>query len=354
VTRGLSYLLRRVVAAAVVLLILVLVTFFLFARIPTEPAAFLVGDPRFATPEEIAAARHALGIDHSVGGQFVRYVWRLAHGDLGVSWSVASLDEHGELQGRPVGKAVLDAARVTGAIALGGMLFVLMVAVPLGVLAARRPNSVFDRLTTMFSAAAIATHPLVVALLLQLFLGKRWGVLPQHGYCAFRAPKGTEAESIGPTREALSVCGGPVDWAAHLILPWLTFGLFFTALYLRMTRARMLETLSEPYIQTARAKGASENRVVRKHALQNGMAPVLAMFGMDVALATGMTVYVEAVFGLPGLGGLTVKAFSVSGAQFSFDLPILIGIILVTGVIIIGVNLVVDVVQVALDPRLRT
>jgi peptide/nickel transport system permease protein len=353
VTAALAYLVRRLAGGVLVLLVLVLVTFFLFARIPSEPASFLIGDPRFATPEEVAEARHALGVDGSIGAQFLHYVERLAHGDLGVSWSLAFLDDEGELQGRPVGGAVLDAARVTGSVALGGMAFVLLVAVPLGVLAARRPNSWLDRLATMLSAAAIATHPLVVALLLQLFVGRRWDLLPQHGYCAFRPPPGAEAESIGATREALTVCAGPLDWAEHLILPWLTFGLFFTALYLRMTRARMIETLAEPYITTARAKGASEGRVVRAHALRNGMAPVLAMFGMDVALAAGMTVYVEAVFGLPGIGGLTVKAFSVSGVQFSFDLPILIGIILATGVIIIGVNLLVDAVQVVLNPRLR-
>ncbi len=277
------------------------------------------------------------------------YVGRLAHGDLGYSWSAVERAPDGTVTGLPVGPTVVAAARVTGSLALGGLVFLALVAVPLGVAAARRPDSIFDRLTAAFSTSAIAIHPLVLALVLQLFVGKRWGILPESGYCSLFGHDTLYARTgfgiVG------TPCGGPVDWAEHLLLPWITFGLFFTALYLRLTRSRMLDTLEEPYIRTARAKGASEGRVLRRHALRNGLPPLVTMAGMDIGLATGMAVFVESVFGLPGLGARTVQALNVEGV--AFDLPLILGVILAIGAAIVVLNLLVDAIQVLLDPRLR-
>jgi peptide/nickel transport system permease protein len=349
VTSALGFLLRRSAVGAGLLVLLALVSFVLFYAVPTEPAAFLL-DMRHASPEDIANARAALGVDSSVWSQFTAYLGRLAHGDLGYSWSAVQRTPDGDVSGMPVGPTVLDAARVTGALALGGMVFLAIVAVPLGVAAARRPNSLFDRLTAAFSTSAIAIHPLVLALVLQLFVARHWGVLPEKGYCSLL---GSDTLSeFGPQGLVERPCGGPADWAQHLILPWLTFGLFFTALYLRMTRSRMLDTLQEPYIRTARAKGASEGRVLRGHALRNGLPPLVTMAGMDIGLAVGMAVFVESVFGLPGLGARTVQALNVDGV--AFDLPLILGVVLAVGTAIVVLNLVVDAIQVLLDPRLRT
>jgi peptide/nickel transport system permease protein len=344
-----GYLVRRSAVGAGLLVLLALVSFVLFYAVPTEPAAFLL-DMRHASPEDVAEARAALGVDESVWSQFTGYVGRLAHGDLGYSWSAVQRTPDGELSGMPVAPTVVDAARVTGALALGGIAFLALVAVPLGVAAARRPDSIFDRLTAAFSTSAIAIHPLVLALVLQLFVGRHWGVLPERGYCSLL---GTDTLSeFGPQGLVETTCGGPVDWTTHLLLPWVTFGLFFTALYLRMTRSRMLDTLDEPYIRTARAKGASEGRVLRRHALRNGLPPLVTMAGMDIGLAVGMAVFVESVFGLPGLGARTVQALNVDGV--AFDLPLILGVVLAIGTAIVVLNLVVDAIQVLLDPRLRT
>lgn len=346
---ALGYLVRRLAVGAGLLVLLLLVSFALFYAVPTEPAAFLL-DLRHASEQDIAEARAALGVDDSVWSQFTAYVGRLAHGDLGYSWSAVDLAPDGSLVGMPVGPTVVDAARVTGALVLGGLVFLALVAIPLGVAAARRPDSVFDRLTAAFSTSAIAIHPLVLALVLQLFVGRRWGILPEEGYCSLLG----EDVLVSRTGAGLveTPCGGPVDWAQHLVLPWITFGLFFTALYLRMTRSRMLDTLEEPYVRTARAKGASEGRVLRRHALRNGLPPLVTMAGMDIGLAVGMAVFVEAVFGLPGLGARTIQALNVEGV--AFDLPLILGVILAIGAAIVVLNLVVDAIQVLLDPRLRT
>jgi peptide/nickel transport system permease protein len=353
VTGALRYLVRRAAVAVVLLLALSLISFTLYYKIPTDPAGFLIDLSHNPDRAEVAAARKAMHVDGSVFEQYVAYVGRALHGDLGIAWSSSYLDDNGELQGRPVREALLDGARVTGSVVLGGLVFLLLLAIPAGVLAARRPGGIFDRLTALTSTAAIATHPLVVALLLQLFVARRWGVLPDRGYCQFRPlPPDPDAVQSGYGAVPLEVCSGAGAWAQHLILPWITFGLFFTALYLRMTRSRMIEALGEPHIRTARAKGASEGRVLRGHALRLGLTPVVTMLGLDVGLAVGMTIYVEAVFGLPGIGGLTLRALSLTG--FGFDLPLILGVIMLTGLVIVLVNLLVDAVHVLLDPRLRT
>jgi peptide/nickel transport system permease protein len=142
-------------------------------------------------------------------------------------------------------------------------------------------------------------------------------------------------------------CGGVGQWAWHLILPWITFALFFVALYMRIVRTRMLEVLEEPYVRTARAKGASELRVIRSHALRNAIAPVVTMSAMDAGLAIGIAMYIETVFGLPGLGRTMIRA--LAGLQ-GYDLPVILAVTLVTAAAIIVLNLIADLVLLALDP----
>lgn len=180
-----GFILRRLVSSIVMLLLLTLVTFLAFWKIPSEPAAFLI-DLRNASPEQVEHANHVLGTDKPIFVQYGRFVWRALQGDLGRTFS----QQRGgytvqSSTGTPVLPEVLRAGAVTGAIALGGAILLFLVSVPLGMLSASRPRSAIDRASTGVSMLGISTHPLVVALLLQLFLASKWHWLPQTGYCAF-------------------------------------------------------------------------------------------------------------------------------------------------------------------------
>jgi peptide/nickel transport system permease protein len=204
---------------------------------------------------------------------------------------------------------------------------------------------------TGVSLVGISTHPLVLALLIQLFFSKRWQIFPVSGYCPITykptpPPGGFLPNAPGAT---LPGCNHQVrDWALHLVLPWICFALFFVALYARVVRARMIEVLREPFIRTARAKGASESRIVRRHALPNAWLPIVTMVGMDVGTALGVAVYIETVFGLPGLGYKTVQ--SIAGGNI--NVPVIAGIVVFSGAAIMLINLLLDVLYAVIDPRI--
>jgi peptide/nickel transport system permease protein len=331
-----AYVARRVAVAVCLLFALSVITFLIESRIPANPAGFVV-DLEHASPEQIAKAEHDLGVDRPIWVQYGKYLVRVVHGDFGLSWSGIRFDYVGDANGIAVAPLVRDATWVTASVVGGGFALLLLIAVPLGAFLALRPRSLVDRMALALSLAAVSTHPLVVGLLLQLFVGNRWHLAPPSGYCPL----------LGADPD--TGCGGPLDWASHLALPWLTFALFFVALYLRMARARMLEVLEEPYVRTARAKGASELRVVGGHALRNAISPIVTMAGMDLGMAIGIALYVETVFGLPGLGRLTLAALRGTAG---YDLPVIVAVVLVSAVAIIGLNLLVDLTLYALDPRI--
>jgi peptide/nickel transport system permease protein len=342
-----GYTLRRVGIAIVLLWILSVVTFAIYLKVPADPAGFIV-DLQHASPAQIAHAHHILGTDKPAIVQYEKYLVRLLHGDLGLSWPTVVFFR-GHVEGAPVAQIVWKASLVTGSLALGGFVLLLLVAIPLGTFAATRPRSLFDRLSLGLSVAAISTHPLVVGLLLQLFVGNKWKLLPASGYCTVSSPSKAELTNWrlfapGGTPEP---CGSVGQWALHLVLPWLTFALFFVALYMRIVRARMLEVLEEPWVRTARAKGASEFRVVRAHALRNAIAPIVTMTAMDAGMAIGVAMYIETVFGLPGLGRTLIRA--LAGLQ-GYDLPVILAVTMVAAAAIIVLNLVADLLLVAIDP----
>jgi peptide/nickel transport system permease protein len=342
-----AFVLRRLGVAVVLLWILTIVTFAIYLKVPQDPAGFLV-DIQHASPAQIAQAHHVLGTDRPAVVQYAKYMERLLHGDFGVSWPTVVFVA-GEPEGTPVGHMVWQATLVTGSLVLGGFVLLLLVAVPLGTIAATRPRSWIDRLSLGLSVAAISTHPLVVGLLLQLFVGNRWKLLPASGYCTVSKPSAAavrQVQQFAPTGTPLP-CGGVGQWAWHLILPWITFALFFVALYMRIVRARMLEVLEEPFVRTARAKGASEFRVVRSHALRNAIAPVVTMTAMDAGMAIGIAMYIETVFGLPGLGRTLIRA--LAGFQ-GYDLPVILAVTLVAAAVIIVLNVVADLVLLVVDP----
>jgi peptide/nickel transport system permease protein len=342
-----GYILRRVGIAIVLIWILSVITFAIYLKVPADPAGFII-DIQHASPAQIAHAHHILGTDRPAIVQYAKYMERLLHGDFGLSWPTVTF-YGGHLQGAAVGRMVWKALLVTGSLALGGFVLLLLVAVPLGTFAATRPRSLFDRLSLGLSVAAISTHPLVVGLLLQLFVGNKWKLLPASGYCKVSAPSKAELSywKLFAPGGSPKPCGGVGEWAWHLLLPWLTFALFFVALYMRIVRARMLEVLEEPWVRTARAKGASEFRVIRAHALRNAIAPIVTMTAMDAGMAIGVAMYIETVFGLPGLGRTLIRA--LAGFQ-GYDLPVILAVTMVAAAVIILLNLLADLLLLAIDP----
>jgi peptide/nickel transport system permease protein len=164
-------------------------------------------------------------------------------------------------------------------------------------------------------------------------LGYRLHIFPFTGYCEFFSPT--------------TVCGGPTQWVYHLLLPWFVFALLYAAIYARMIRATTLETLSEEYVRTARAKGASEFKVLRSHVFRNAMLPIVTMLGMDIGTSLSGVIFIETVFGLPGLGG------TLRGAIPGRDLPLILGVVMFATVGILVLTLIVDLTYAFLDPRIR-
>ena len=195
----------------------------------------------------------------------------------------------------------------------------LMIAFPIGILSALRPRTLLDRAAMVFVLIGVSAHPVWIGLLLSYLVGFKLGLTPLGGYC----------DMINPSTD----CGGPVQWAHSLLLPWVTFALLYAALYTRMIRANVMETMNEDYVRTARAKGAPESRVMRAHILRNAMLPIVTILGMDIGLLLGGAIFTESVFGLPGLGKTAVQSLE------GFDLPTVQGIVVFSTLAIIALNL---------------
>jgi peptide/nickel transport system permease protein len=256
--------------------------------------------------------------------QYGRFLDRLViHQSLGHSFT----------NRQDVTQQVLQAAPVTGSLVFGGAVLWLLISIPIGILSALRPRSLLDRVTMVAVLIGISATPVWTGLLAAYFFGYKLHVFPITGYCDFFSPTGD--------------CGGPVQWAYHLVLPWCTFAVLFAATYTRMIRAYTMETLNEDFVRTARAKGATEARVLRSHVVRNAMLPVVTILGMDIGLALGGAFFTETVYGLPGLGKLAV------GAIGTFDLPTTQGVVVFATLCIIVFNLVVDTLYAWIDPRIR-
>jgi peptide/nickel transport system permease protein len=222
---------------------------------------------------------------------------------------------------------------VTASLVLGGAIVWMMIALPIGILSALRPRSLLDRIAMVFVLVGISAHPVWIGLIFAYFFGYKLDLFPITGYCDF----------ISPSTD----CGGPIQWAYHLVLPWITFAILFAALYVRMIRANVMEAMNEDYVRTARAKGAPEWLVMRSHVLRNALLPVVTMLGMDIGLAMGGAIFTETVYGLPGLGKQVFESID------RVDLPVIQGIVVFATVCIITFNLIVDLLYAWIDPRIR-
>jgi peptide/nickel transport system permease protein len=319
-----QFLIRRIFWAIFLFLVATIITYLIFWVIPADPAQLAAG--RSATPADIARVRHFLHLDEPIWKQYGRFVWQLVrHGDLGRSF----------VNRESVRTIIGKDAPVTASLVFGGAVLWLALSIPIGILSALRPRSIMDRITMGLVLVGISAHPVWIGLIFAYFFGYKLHLTPIAGYCNFFPG------SVG------AQCEGPMNWAYHLVLPWVTFMILFAALYVRLIRANVMETMNEDYVRTARAKGASERRVMVQHVLRNSMLPVVTILGMDLGLALGGAIFTEGIFNLPGLGHEIVNAYGRT------DLPMITGIVVFATCAVIIFNLIVDVAYGFLDPRIR-
>ena len=314
-----GFVIRRLLAVLPVLLVVSLVVFFMLRLAPGDPAAVIAGNN--ATAEDIAQIRTQLGLDRHIVSQYGMWIGRVLQGDFGYSYYL----------GKPVLALIAQRVEPTLSLALGTALLAVLIAAPLGTLAAWRMGGWLDRALSAFSVAGFSVPVFVIAYLLIYVFAMQLQWLPVQGYKPLTGPQSQ----------------GWLDWARQLVLPWLTLSTIYIALIARITRASVSESLSEDFIRTARAKGVSEWAVLWRHALANAAVPIVTVIGIGVALLIGGVVVTETVFAIPGLGSLTVDAV------LNRDFPVIQGLVLLFSVSYVGINLLVDTSYLWLDPRIH-
>jgi peptide/nickel transport system permease protein len=330
-----TFFLRRLAGAVFTIVLMITLTFVLFWAIPSDPTNFIYPSAKFLTPYEIHHANHLLGLDKPKIDQYWDYLTHLLRFDFGTQWQGAQVTGKQELVRLPIGPQLRSAVPQTLSIILGGALLVVLLAVPLGAISGRRIGSASDRTIGLVALVGICTHPMVLGLMLGTAFGQQLRWFPAGGYCPLVPSAG-------------DFCGGPVDWASHLLLPWITFALLFLALYTRMIRVTVAETLNADYVRTARAKGVGEMRLMARHVLPNAGLRILTMVGMEIGTAIGVCIFIESAYGFQGLGRLSVTALFGTAA---LDLPLILAVVtVITTIVVIG-NLLVDMLYAVVDPR---
>lgn len=312
----LAYVVRRLFATVAVMAVVAFFVFSLLYLTPGDPAAVIAGDA--ATTDDIARIRAGLGLDEPFLVRFGSWVWGLAHGDLGVSI----------FTNLPVTHLIGQRVEPTLALTLCTLLVSVLVAVPLGVVAAARAESWIDRTVMAFSVLGFSLPVFVFAYILIALFSIELGWLPVQGY-----------RSIAENNLW--------DWLRHLILPSIALGTVYIALIARITRASMLDVLSQDYIRTAQAKGLAPAPVLVGHALKNAAIPIMTIIGIGIALLISGAIVTETVFAIPGIGRLTVDAI------LRRDYPVIQGVTLLFSGIYVLINLLVDLSYMLFDPRIR-
>lgn len=314
------FLIRRVAWSALVVWLVATAVFVIYFAVPRDVARLIAGQR--ASEQTLVIVRARLGLDQPVHLQYAHYLERLVHGDLGESF----------LTQEPVTDILARDLPVTSSLALGSSVLWLVIGVTAGVIAATRRRTRTDR---TISAIALGFYSMPTFLLGQLLLFFLFFQLYMAGFEFF------------PPGSYVAFSDSPLQWARFLILPWLSIALVSAATYARLTRGAMLDVLDEDYVRTARSKGLSERRITYRHALRSALTPVLSQFGIDIGTLMGGVIVTEVVFGLPGLGREAVQAIT------NQDLPIIMGITLLSALLVVAANLVVDLLQAVLDPRVR-
>jgi peptide/nickel transport system permease protein len=311
----LLYLARRLAAAVPVLGIVGVMVFLMLRLAPGDPAAVIAGNS--ASDQDIAQIRTELGLDRPLAAQFVLWAGRMASGDFGESYYYK----------KTVASLIADRVEPTLALATLTILLAVAVAIPLGTLAASRAGSWLDRSVMGFSVLGFSAPVFVVGYVLIYVFCVTLGWFPVQGYQRIE-------DGIG-------------GFLYRLVLPSITLSIVYIALLARITRTSVMEILNEDHVRTARAKGLSGFQVVVKHALRNAAVPIVTVIGVSVALLISGVVVTESVFNIPGLGRLTVDAV------LARDYPTVQAVVLLFALVYIGINLLVDLAYVWLDPRIR-
>ncbi len=311
----LGYLLRRIAATVPVMGVVALFVFLMLRLSPGDPAAVIAGD--YATAEDVVRIREQLGLNEPIFVQFVTWIGSLAQGDLGISI----------FSNLPVTTLIAQRLEPTVLLTMTTIIFTVLVAVPLGTLAAWRAGSLIDRAVMLFSVGGFSVPVFVLGYILIYILSIQLKWLPVQGY--------------------RSIFDGVWPFLRHITLPTITLSVIFIALIARMTRASVIEVLQEDYVRTARAKGQSEFKVLLRHALRNAAVPIVTVIGLSLALLIGGVVVTESVYNIPGLGRLVLDAV------LARDYPIIQGLILFFSFIYILINLLIDLSYTLFDPRIR-
>jgi peptide/nickel transport system permease protein len=310
-----AYIIRRVLATIPVMAIVALFVFSLLYIAPGDPAAVIAGDQ--ATPQDVERIRASLGLDRPFLVRFGAWLWDILHGNLGTSI----------FTNLPVTTMIGQRIEPTLSLMILTLILAITIAVPMGVLAAWKQGTWIDRAVMGFAVLGFSIPVFVVGYLLAYVFALELDWLPVQGYTALK-------NGIGP-------------WLENLILPAVALGGVYIALIARITRATMLEVLSQDYIRTARAKGAGQRSILFLHALKNAAVPIVTVIGIGIALLIGGAVVTESVFAIPGLGRLTVDAI------LRRDYPVIQGVVLLFSFVYVLVNLAIDLLYTLFDPRIR-
>jgi peptide/nickel transport system permease protein len=315
-----TFLVRRLALGLLVLWVITVAVFVLFFVAPHNVARLIAG--KLATPQTVALVSQRLGLNRPVLDQYWSFLDRLGHGNLGYSF----------YSQEPVSTLLGSRIAVSVSLALGAAVIWVAIGVATGVLAATRPRSLPDRTLTVLSLGfySMPTFLLGIVVLYLLFYRLHLAgvdIFPGSGY--------------------VPLTSDPLEWARHLVLPWLSLALTAAAAYTRLTRASMLDVLGEDFVRTAAAKGLTRNRVIYRHALRAAITPVTTQFGIDLGVLLGGAVVTEQIFGLPGLGQIAVQSI------LSQDLPVIIAIVTLASAFVVVANIAVDILYAVLDPRVR-
>ena len=310
-----AYTLRRVIATIPVMGVVALFVFSLLYIAPGDPAAIIAGDQ--ATPEDVERIRASLGLDRPFLIRFTEWLWRVLQGDLGVSI----------FTNLPVSHMIQQRLEPTFSLMLLTLTFALTCAIPMGVVAAWKQGTWIDRLVMLFAVLGFSVPVFVVGYLLAYTFALQLDWFPVQGYTPL-------SNGIG-------------GWASNLMLPAIALGSAFIALIARITRATMLEVLSQDYVRTAKAKGVGQRAILFVHALKNAAVPIITIVGIGFAGLIGGAVVTESVFAIPGVGRLVVDAI------LRRDYPVIQGVVLMFSFTYVIVNLIVDLLYTVFDPRIR-
>jgi peptide/nickel transport system permease protein len=322
----LRYVIRRLIWLVFVLVVILAITYSIFFLLPGGGTDTIA--QRFAgkapTPEIVEQVKLQMGLDKPIPIQFLDFTKRLFLGDqygwpgFGKSFALRE----------PLKPILMERMMITVQLALGAAVMWLLIGIPIGILSALRPRSLFDRFAMGFALIGISIPVFVLGPLSQWLFSYKTNLLPSSGY-----------------RSLLEDGFGP--WFSHFLMPWFVLALLYAAFYARLSRANLLEVMGEDYMRTARAKGLTERRVILRHALRSSLTPLVTVFGLDLAGLMAGAVITETIFNIPGIGDLAIK--SINGQ----DVYAILDVTLIAAFIITFANLVVDIVYAFLDPRVR-